>query len=381
VRKRLWKFALPIGLLLLVALTISIFLQLELPAPTGPYAVGQTIFRWVDSLRPEVLTDNPNDSREVIAVVWYPAKPGTGRRGGYFPGLSKVSQALKESGEMEAWEASGLQFIRSDSYRDAEPVKDKDSFPVVLLSPGNGTNVELYSGLAGELASHGYVVVGINHPYDVAAVELSNGSVAPYNKAQWSLSMSEHQAYTAERIKVRVADVLFALDQLEIMNADPKSPFAGLLDLNRVGVAGHSLGGITASEACRADARFKACLNFDGLQNGGPFSTEAAATPPKQPFLFLTKESQLHSRLIEKFESTSESYWVVIHGAAHESFTDGPQLQPSLLPGPNRADHVIRLIEKYALAFLEHALRGKPANLLTDNVDGQEVSVNVFPPR
>ena len=380
-RKRPWRFALTIGLFLLIALTVSLFLQLELPAPTGPYDVGRTIFRWVDSSRPEVLTDDPGDSREVIAMMGYPAVPGTGVQDGYFPGLSKVSQALRESGEMEAWEVFGLEFIRSNGYLDAKPVTAKSSFPVVLLSPGNGTNVELYAGLAGELASHGYIVVGINHPYDVAAVELSNGSVAPYDKAQWSLNMSEHQAYTAERIKVRVADVLFALDQLETMNADPKSPFAGLLDLNSVAVAGHSLGGITASEACKADARFKACLNFDGLQNGGPFSMDAAAIPPKQPFMFLTKESQLHPRLIEKFESTSETYWVVTHGASHESFTDGPQLRPSLLPGPNQADHLMSLIEEYTLVFLDHALQGKPAGLLTNNVDGQDVSVKVFPSR
>lgn len=378
-RKRPWRFALAIGFLLLIALSISLFLQLQLPAPTGSYAVGQTIFRWIDSSRPEVLTDDPGDWREVIALIWYPAVPGTGTQDGYFPGLSKVSQALRESGEMEAWEVFGLQFVRSNGYLDAEPMKDKGSFPVVFLSPGNGTNVELYAGLAAELASHGYIVVGINHPYDVAAVELANGSVAPYNKAQWSLSMSEHQAYTAERIKVRVADVLFALHELETLNTDPNSQFAGLLDLNRVAVAGHSLGGITASEACKADLRFKACLNFDGLQNGGPFSTDASATPPPQPFLFLTKESQLHPKLIEKFESTSESYWVVIHGASHESFTDGPQLQPSLLPIPNQADHFMALIQNYTLAFLEQTLKGQPASLLSEDVTREEASVYIFP--
>ena len=97
--------------------------------------------------------------------------------------------------------------------------------------------------------------------------------------------------------------------------------------------------------------------------------------------MFLTKESALHSRLIEKFEATSESYWVVIQGASHESFTDSPQLQPSLLPGPNQADQMMRLIEKYTLVFLEHALMGKPASLLTNNVDGQDVLVKVFPSR
>lgn len=379
-RKRLWKFALPlVGIFFLMALTLSLFLQLELPAQTGPYTVGQTILRWVDSSRSEALTDAPDDSREVMAVVWYPAGPGTGTQDGYFPGLSKVAEALRESGEVETWEVFGLQFVRSNSYLDAEPVKDQGPFPVVLLSPGNDTNVEFYSSVAGEIASHGYIVVGINHPYDVAAVELSNGSVAPYNKAQWSLSMSAHQAYTAERIKVRTADVSFALNQLETINADANRPFAGILDLNNVAIAGHSLGGITASEACKADARFKACLNFDGLQKGGPFSTDDGATPPNQPFIFLTKESQLHPLLIEKFESTAESYWVVIHGASHDSFTDGPQLQPSLLPLPNQADRIMAMIQIYTLAFLNQTLKGQPGNLLSKPFEQEDISVKIFP--
>ena len=367
------------GLVFLIAFTLSISLQLELPAPGGPYTVGRTIFRWVDKSRPEVLTNDPNDFREVMALIWYPAVPGTGTRAGYFPDLAAISEQLVQSGEVAGWEAFGLRLIRSTFNLNAEPIKNQDAFPVVLLSPGNGTNIELYSSLAGEIASHGYIVVGLNHPYDVAAVELSNGTVAPYDKEQWLRDAKAHQAYTAERIKVRTADVLFVLYQLKSVNIDSNNPLNGILDLNNTAITGHSLGGITASEACKADARFKACLNFDGLQAGGPFSAAAAGTPPEQPFLFLTKESQLHPKLIEKFETTSRSYWVVIHGASHESFTDGPQLQPSLLPLPNQADRIMTLIQTYTLAFLDQTLKGQPANLLSTSVDGQAVSVKVFP--
>ncbi|MCI0552568.1 MAG: hypothetical protein L0287_16580, partial [Anaerolineae bacterium] len=275
-----------------------------------------------DPSRSEVLTGNPSDFREVVAMVWYPVQAGTGVEAGYFPSLSSVSDALIQSGEVEWWQVFGLRFIRSESPLDASPIKDQNPFPVVILSPGNGTNIEFYSSLASEIASHGYIVVGLNHPYDIPAVELSNGNVAPYDKDQWSLDADAHQTYITERMKVRTADLLFALEQLEDMNST--DPFAGTMDLNSVAAAGHSLGEITASEACQADARFRACLNFDGLQKGGPFSMEETAIPPKQPFMFITKESQLHPRLIESFESMPESYWVVIHGASHQSFTDGP---------------------------------------------------------
>lgn len=367
------------ALALVIVLALLIIPQLELPAPTGPYAVGEMVFRWVDTSRLEVLTDAPEDKREVVTLIWYPTEPGTGTNAGYFPGLSTVSKALSESGEVNPLEVFGLQFIRSKILMNADLAKGQAPYPVLILSPGNGTNIEFYASLASEIASHGYIVVGLNHPYDVPAVELSNGDIAPYNKSQWLLEPNAHAAYTSERIKVRTADAIFALDQLEELNSNADSPFTGMLNLDSVAVAGHSLGGITAAEACKVDPRFRACLNFDGLQRGGPFSIEETAIPPRQPFMFLTKESQLHPKLIESFESTSQSYWVVIHGAAHDSFTDGPLLQPSLLPIQNRADQIMMFIQKYTLAFLDQTLKGQPNELLSGSVQRQDVSVEVYP--
>jgi hypothetical protein len=106
---------------------------------------------------------------------------------------------------------------------------------------------------------------------------------------------------------------------------------------------------------------------------------DETAIPPSQPFLFLTKEALLHPRLLQSFESTSESYWVVIHGASHDSFTDGPVIQPSLLPLPNETDRSMSLIQRYTLAFLDQAIKGATSRLLSENVDEEAVSVRVFP--
>jgi dienelactone hydrolase len=375
IRKRL----LPLGLLILALLSLSVSMQLELPSSGGPYPVGRTLLKGEDPSRAEDLTQDPHDAREVPALVWYPAEPGTGSQAGYFPNLAAVSNALVQSGEVQPWEVYALRWVRSENPMDARPLMDRAPYPVVILSPGNATNVEFYSSLAGEIASQGYVVVGLNHPYDVAAVELASGRVAQFNNSIWELDFQAHQAYIAERIKVRTADVLFTLDVLEQMNSNPDSSFAGMLDLNSVAVAGHSLGGITASEACKADQRFKACLNLDGLQSGGPFSTEETAIPPGQPFLFLTKESALHPKLIESFEATSESYWVVIHGASHESFADGPLLRPSLLPFSGQAERVMELTQKYTLAFLDQTLKGQPSQLLAQPGQQADVSVTAYP--
>jgi dienelactone hydrolase len=365
--------------LLLILLSFSVYEQLELPEPTGHYSVSRMVFRWVDVSRAEVMTEDSGDFREVMAMVWYPAETNTGVKTGYLPGLPAISDALVQSGEVAWWEVMSLRLIRSDSRLDARPLKDRAPYPVVLLLPGNATNIEFYSVLAREIASHGYIVVGLNHPYDVPAVELSNDRIAPYDKEQWSLDRAAHQAYIRERHPVKTADALFALDQLQFLSSNPDSPFAGLLNLESIAVAGHSLGGLVASEACKDDPRFKACINFDGLQQGGPFSVGESAIPPSRPFLFLTKESQLHPNLVEKFESTAESYWVVIHGAAHDSFTDGPLLRSLLWPGSSQADSQMTLVQEYTLAFLDQTLKDRAPHLLAESSELKDVSVRVYP--
>jgi Platelet-activating factor acetylhydrolase, isoform II len=371
------KTGIILGLTLILLFTLSIYLQLDIRISTGPYAVGQTVYKWVDPSRPEELTPTPDDFREVIALIWYPAERGTGTESTYFPGLSTVSKALVDSDEVASWEVVGLRFIRSQNRANATLAKSDHPYPILIFSPGNGTNMEFYNSLASEIASQGYIVVGLNHPYDVAAVELSDHKIAQFYKEQEALDRNANQVFIAKRIKVRALDVIFALNQLEDLNAN--TPFTGMRDLKSVTVAGHSLGGITASEACKADSRFRACLNFDGLQKGGPFSTEETVIPPDQPFMFITKEAQLHPKLIEKFKSMKESYWVVIHGASHDSFTDGPLLQPSLLPVSNSADQIMVLVQKYTLAFLDQTLKGQTSNLLSRSVHLQNISVEVYP--
>jgi hypothetical protein len=45
------------------------------PEPTGPYPVGRVSYDWVDSARTEIYAANPEDRRELVVFVWYPAKP------------------------------------------------------------------------------------------------------------------------------------------------------------------------------------------------------------------------------------------------------------------------------------------------------------------
>jgi dienelactone hydrolase len=366
------------AVLVVVILVVgSLSLQLEITPPTGPLAVGRTALTWIDTARPEVMTDDPNDQRAVPVEIWYPAEAGTGSATPYFPNLAQVASGLAASGEVNPLEVFGLRFIRSPERLEAAVAGDA-AYPVVIFSPGNGTNVEFYAGLADELASQGYVVVGINHPYDVAAVALPGGQVAVF--APGPDDAPSVPAWVAARVEVRTADVLFVLAQLKRLNAGGDDPLAGHLDLGHVVAMGHSLGGIAAAEACQASAELAACLNDDGLQRGGPFSTSAQPSAPRQPFMMITKEKTLPPASLALFQADAAgSYVVVLNAASHESFTDGPLLLPTLLPGPNAADHMQGLIRTYTLAFLDQTLKGKPSGLLAKAANSADAAVRVFP--
>jgi dienelactone hydrolase len=363
------------AVVLLLAL-VSLMLQLDFVQPTGPHPVGRTVIGWRDESRAEAATTDPADKREVIAQVWYPAQAGTGQPSEYFPDLARIAAGLRASGEIHPVQVAGLRFIRYHGMRGAALSDTQAAYPVILISPGNGTNVELYASLADDLASHGYVVVGLNHPYDVAAVALGGGQTAVF--APGPFEMQAHQAYIAERMTVRVGDVIFALDQLEALNAG-EGLFGGRLDLSHVAVMGHSLGGTTAAQACARDVRFAACANLDGIQRGGPFGTEQEPALPTQTFMFITKEEQLHPVHIARLEALpGGAYQVIVHGAAHDSFTDGPLLMPAPLPGPNRADRFTGHVRVYLRAFFDQTLRDQPSTLLADTVQTPGVSVEVY---
>jgi dienelactone hydrolase len=362
--------------------------RLAVPDPTGAFAVGRAILRWSDASRKETLGPAPGGPRQVIVVAWYPAIAGSGTETSYFPGLGAVASALVQSGEVSALGAKGLRYVHSRERLGARVDTSSAPYPVVILSPDNGTDVEFYDAIAGDLASHGYIVLGINHPYDVAAVMLADGTpalfaagtaargtVAQDNAAQ---AAPPQGRFVAQRIVERARDVMYLVDRIAV--ADPVFP-AGMLagmDAAHIGIMGHSLGGLTATEACRRDGRLDACLNIDGQEAGGPFSTNPAVGPSWQTFMFLTRDAQIPSLMEERLAAISGGSWrVVVSGARHDSFTDGSLLFP--VPFATRADDVMATVRKYVVAFFDQALRGQASPLLQQSSSNADVMVEAHP--
>ncbi len=214
--------------------------NVKLPDLTGPYAVGTVSHHLIDESRVEAFTpDDQDDNRELMVQFWYPADAPDGA----LPGLAWPDDAW--IGEARGWSYyanvpddfwEGWGTSTANAISNA-PLTDAGSrFPTLIFTHGGTGSSTLNLYLIEDLASHGYVVVGITHPFNSAAVRFPYGRVVTYNsKSGW--------------IPLHTQDVRFVLDQLEALDQGDVlgEMFADRLDLSRVGVFGVSLGGTLLS--------------------------------------------------------------------------------------------------------------------------------------
>jgi hypothetical protein len=212
------------------------------PVATGSAPVGFERETLTDRGRTERLVPG-GGPRKVPIRVWY---PGSARGTKPAPAFTPAEQAAWESGaklQRGALDGAGG---AATMHAPAAPGRH----PVLLLSPGLGSATAVHTAQAIDLASHGYVVVGIDHPGDAEAVDIGAGHVVTQNPSL------KHG--TERSVAIRVADMRFVLGRLRTLRG------AGRLDLSRVGAFGHSNGGATAAGAMLADHRIRAGVDLDG---------------------------------------------------------------------------------------------------------------------
>jgi predicted dienelactone hydrolase len=358
-------------------------------SPTGPYPVGRLIFHWQDASRPELLSSKTRDKREVGVWVWYPAIADTGKQTApYIDQLDALAKALSSD------EVSLARVVETHAVSNAPPSMAPTTFPVLILSPGSGGIPALYTSFCEDLASHGYFVAAIDHPYDDLVVRLSDGRVI--KQAKEPAGGEKLLQYQRERVHVRVEDVRFVLNQLmQVQDGRIESPFRGRLDFERIGVLGHSRGGMTAAEACMKDQRVKACANLDGVVNAMP-AYDDAGRGPVQPFLFMEKplaamkgekpeDAKARLAFLRQRGNTmlagaqsGHSYRVTLDGATHVTFSDEEIISDINATRPRRLLDVART---YLREFFDEALNGRPSTVLSGPPSDGGVQVQVFSSR
>ncbi|SEM44061.1 acetylhydrolase [Streptacidiphilus jiangxiensis] len=269
---------------------------LTLPAPTGPHPVGRHELYLVDDSRPDPWNPAKFPVRELMLTLYYPAVAigGTGPAPQLPSQVATVFGALAPQGSEQGLPSSGVDWAAtvSHSYPDAPVLPGRR--PVLLHSPAGGDPRGLGTTLAEELASHGAVVVSVDHPGDAAAVQFPATTAFRTSLVRRTVFRGDPRNDPSQyrtMIDTRIADLRFVLDQLAVAPSLPLPLPDGLaetLDLRRVAAYGHSAGGSAVAELLHDDRRVRAAVNLEGFLDyaDGPLFP-VAADGTDRPLLLL----------------------------------------------------------------------------------------------
>jgi len=372
-------------LLILTSILLSSILPVfQLPALTGPYKVGTQTRHLVDDGRIDPFSDRPGGPRELMIQIWYPAdKAAQGKFAAY------------REKSITTFRSAHFALVETHSILEA-PLAKGECYPVLLYTPSwSGIRTECTFQIE-ELASHGYVVVGIDHPYCSKTVAFPDGRIAR-RKFLGEEDYSSDAAFNFfvqsadQQIRLRTQDARFVLDTLERLNkSDPARLLTGSLDLARVGIFGFSLGGGTSAETCWLDRRFRAGLDMGGLLAGcsveqgtfAPFFFMFEGMYESSPYTRGADISGITDRKRRDVEFTRKQfnqmktslskfggYWLTISGLTHMEFSDSPFFSP-LRRRCASPTAIARLISTYARAFFDQHLRNIEQPLLDGRIPG-----------
>jgi predicted dienelactone hydrolase len=326
--------------------------------PTGANAVGATSIYLKDTSRPDPWVPEVN-ARELMVTVWYPTNVRHGSRLQYM--TPEESKLFLEGKRMTDVPADILSTVQTNAYVDAPPAGQAHSLPLVVLSPGYTTPRGTLSGLAEDLASHGYVVVGIDHTYETYAVTFPDGRIATCA----TCAFDNEPWFFPKLYQVRAADVSFVLDRL----TGPHPAWRGsrLIDTSRIGMSGHSAGGASSITAMLHDPRIDAGVNMDGeTRNSVPDSGLS------RPFMFLGSQNHPPGGPDTSWDHdfslmTGWKRWLVVAGTVHSSFTDLTLFEDQVgidFGATTTGTRSTQITRRYNRAFFDLHLRHRPQALL-----------------
>lgn len=363
-----------------------LFPVFTMPEPTGTYAIGTFEAHLTDERRNETKRGTAPEAeaaREIPITVWYPAE------------LPSQQDTEAENYPDSLGECISLVFglpkglfrhvsrVKTHMFKNARVAKERSSYPVLLFSPGIRSTRYQSLTLVEELASQGYIVIGMDHPYTSARVTLTDGSRAEYLHEPKFAQSRELYDYNVKEVAVRALDARFVRDTLEEWN-QPSSGhvLSGRMDLNRVGILGHSYGGATAAEALATDERFAAALSLEG-----GFWGKVSHKPLERPFMYLftggtaqslnPDASKKEAVFFEEWQedadrvmraSRSDALFATVEPFYHQSFTDISLVSPKLFAKQVSPERTIEITRAYATAFFDRYLNGVKSDLLGQDV-------------
>ena len=368
-----WLMAL-LGLLVwLFAVALPVVMPVpRLPNPTGPYAIGTFSAHLVDGSRLERYTEDPNDNRELMVQVWYPAANRDGEPASYIENLDIAGPVLAEQFNLPSFLLNHINLTQLDVWQDVPLTSDESAFPVIVFSHGlSGIRMQ-NTVMVRELVSHGYIVAAIDHTYANALSIFPDGRVFVYDPVRIFPSGESNPVEGKPLVQVWANDIAFLLDEMARWQQEPGHLLNGRLNLAQVGIFGHSTGGGAMMQFCLQDGRCQVGVGLDSWLL--PVSDAVLTQGPSQPFMFIGTPlwlgEQNRARGNTIFNNLShDGYSLALANTGHYDFTDLPLLTPLTpqlgLSGSINSRYSLGLQNEYLLAFFNQYLKDEPSPLLT----------------
>jgi dienelactone hydrolase len=292
----------------------------SIPLPSGPKPVGTRVYSVQDTSRRDKI--DKNLPRTLVIQAWYPtASSSKGERASYLPTGFLAAAQTRGYVDQKADQLLGWRDIQTSAILGAPVSRAEKRWPLLVFSPGVGVSRASYTGLCQEMASRGYVVVGIDHPY-CGFMVLPNGKSNSFE--------DDPRRDPVDKVEQ------IALDQKFVARWLAGKPELRI-DSGHMVAFGHSIGGAGALESGRAfPGFFRAVADLDG-DVWGDVETKGTLTK----FLVLLNEPSPPVVIPDKMRQERDDEWntvlaasggrgtlVKIHGTFHLSFTDLPFLNP-----------------------------------------------------
>ena len=379
-----------LSLVLLLASAAALFVlpKFRLPKPTGPYAVGTRILHFEDASRPDPAFTSGH--RELMVQVWYPAD------------ASKAPLAVYRRAVETTWLSSYDAALTTHSRLDAPILRSSGALPILLFNPAWQGQRTQNTFQTEELASHGYLVIAIDHTHNSEPVAFPNGKIFASSEIRdiedfTGVNLDGQVEYGTAEATTEAKDDSVVLDAFSAMNNDASSPWYRSLDLARVGALGHSFGGSVSVEAAFRDSRIQAALNMDGWIFGDLWQRnldkplmliyEDPYPPATKTIQAGLNSSDRDTRLITQLNVADMAnvnrtltqcggYLLNILGTKHFNFSDRALYSPVRRlteSGPIAPYRAYEIINRYTLAFFDQALHHSDEPLLVGNSPFPEV--------
>ena len=343
------------------------------PEPSGDSYIGTQSLELVDSQRLEWFTEDNEDFRRIMIQVWYPTEENSGDKELYIDYGDIRIKALAEQFDYKSSVFKNLTKIETNSIKNAEPNLNK-KYPLIIFSHGLGGNRTQNTIMIEELASHGYVVIGIEHAYDANISVFNNGDIADYRSGinyerrnNQRLSPEEFWEIRLPQLKTRSADVGFILDRIEDGNFPSK--IIDIIDVDNIGIFGHSFGGATSIYSSYSDNRIDACINLDGWMVVVPENIIDEGI--NQDFMYIGQlqwDDELNYKKLDKFiQSNKSSSKILIPETTHYDYSDTPHMSIAarLLKksGTLNSDNLKAILNDLILSFFNKNLKNEQKNM------------------